>query len=209
MTYLQKSAFISTVSIFLVASLFNLKGAISDSCSAIKQHTLHRNKNFNITPSENPSLDSLEKDARLEGNAAIIGFRLYENCWDSQKISNIIPELMSTEVPPQNIFAIIKSYVDCIEEQDLKNQTLSVLLDNVLQQSVIAGKLNYVVYLLTDPSCKEFISLEHIEKSIESLSLCHNICMRNMLRNLLSYYQMQQTQSIVMQLFCLTEPQTT
>ncbi len=187
-------------SLFLTLVTCNLSGALPQS-SEQTSSGLKRSKNFNIQNSGENELNDLIESARLEKNSTILGSLLYEHDWNAKCIKKFAEEMARNSVPPQNVFAILQAYTNCIDDADLSLLILASFIDHVLQQSVIDGNVNYVTYFLSIPECEKLISTEDVIKASKNLNFCENIYVRKTIEILLHNYLTQHL-NIVLN-FCL------
>ena len=166
MTYPTNHILLGTIATSLLLITLNLNGALPQN----QEPPLKRSKNFNIKHSDENQLNDIVQAAYSEKNS-VLGFFLYDEGWNADSIKNMATELAQNHVPPQNVFAIMQEYTNCIDDETLRPIILSSFIDDVLQQSVITGNVGYVAYVLTDPTCEQFILIEHIKKALKNLSL--------------------------------------
>ncbi|MFA5306598.1 MAG: hypothetical protein WC365_04055 [Candidatus Babeliales bacterium] len=204
MTYFSNSMLRGLFFLFLTLATCNLYSALPQ-----PESTLKRSPNFNIKHPDENELTDLIESAHCEKNAAILGYLLYEYGCDSESVKNFSIEMARNNVPPQNVFAIMQVYTKCIDDADLSKKILVSFINHVLQQSVIDGNVNYVVYFLTDPACEKFILIEHINTALENLSFCHDYCFRKTLEFFLHKYQTEHVQEVVLNfgLFIVPAPE--
>jgi hypothetical protein len=196
----SSSNLLFSFSLFLALATCNLSGALPQ-LSEPTPSGLKRSKNFNIKNSGQNELSDLIESARFEKNAVILGSLLYEHGWCSEYVKNLAVEMAQNNIPPQNVFAIMQAYTNCINDDKLPLIILSAFIDHVLQQSVINGNLNYVTYFLNIPECEELIFSESIIKALKNLKFCNDVLVQKTIEVLLHNYLTQHLKIVLN--FCL------
>jgi hypothetical protein len=149
MAYLINHLLLGTLATSLFLTTLDLNGMN-------QEPTLKRNKNFDIKHSDENPLNDVIEAAHFEKNY-VLGFFLYDEGWDGDSMKNMAKEFVKNNVPPQNAFAIMQTYINCIEDEKQRPIIFSSFINWVLRQAVIDGNEEYATYCLTAPVCKKFI----------------------------------------------------
>jgi hypothetical protein len=145
----------------------------------------------------------------LQGQDISVGLFLQQSEWPLIKIENFLIELVENNVRPKIIISIIRDYALSsgnymligetfkYADKSILNEVIFLFIDRELQRAVALGNWNYVYYIFTDPTCRQYISLEHVENAFKNLLRCPNHVTKHTIDTFLRHQWAQRAVNII------------
>jgi hypothetical protein len=99
---------------------------------------------------------------------------------DLDEVVHIFAACVTHDVAPKTCGDLLQSYIKFVKNNHYAcvnpyiDNFYHQIIDGILQQAVIDGKVAYVNYFTTRADCREHITLTHLKNAMEKLPACRN-----------------------------------